>query len=522
MALWSELKLRIMLDVVDYVKQVKRKKLEKDLVVRETCTRFGLTGDEALVAFDELTERGILSTQEDSITVDGKEKFELTKNLFKAWQETSSPESKIVCTQTVREEFPADVKTTCTQTSAQEPPPSTPRLQHPLEPTHGDVIDKERDANRILLERNHQRETSDEGAKILAQKPRKYDKEPDNKKSNTIGSIPPIVYEDIQSKTSDGIKNLRKKKKKRSKQKAPAKNAPETMVQKESPTNNDTAQAVAQGNTTNDRQDGNANSSSPSIENKITSDINNSRISKKTQAAQAVAQGTSTNDRQNGNANSSSSSIENQITGDIKLKGNPPPKQINNNKTSKETEKVSESKDNEESVSTGKKNNKRTTIVIGDSMVKNVKGWKLKPLCNKNEYVHVYDFPGATIKDMKSYSLPSIEKKPDMLILHCGTNDLKTKKSEVEISEEIISLAKSVQSNGIDVLVSGLIARGDELEGKRQKTNFVLSDMCFESSITFVDHPNIQANKHLNRSHLHLNRLGDNILATNLLEASRI
>ena len=361
MALWSELKLRIMLDVVDYVKQVKRKKLEKDLVVRETCTRFGLTGDEALVAFDELTERGILSTQEDSITVDGKEKFELTKNLFKAWQETSSPESKIVCTQTVREEFPADVKTTCTQTSAQEPPPSTPRLQHPLEPTHGDiyhsfallaksvvdlqnVIDKERDANRILLERNHQRETSDEGAKILAQKPRKYDKEPDNKKSNTIGSIPPIVYEDIQSKTSDGIKNLRKKKKKRSKQKAPAKNAPETMVQKESPTNNDTAQAVAQGNTTNDRQDGNATSSSPSIENKITSDINNSRISKKTQAAQAVAQGTSTNDRQNGNANSSSSSIENQITGDI-----------NNNETSKETEKVSESKDNEESVSTGKK-----------------------------------------------------------------------------------------------------------------------------------------------------------------------
>ena len=178
-------------------------------------------------------------------------------------------------------------------------------------------------------------------------------KKPDNKKSNTIGSIPPIVYEDIQSKTSDGIKNLRKKKKKRSKQKAPAKNASETMVQKESPTNNDTAQAVTQGNTTNDRQDGNANSSSPSIENKITSDINNSRISKKTQAAQAVAQGTSTNDRQNGNANSSSSSIENQITGDI-----------NNNETSKETEKFSESKDNEESVSTGKKNNKRTTIVL--------------------------------------------------------------------------------------------------------------------------------------------------------------
>ena len=174
------------------------------------------------------------------------------------------------------------------------------------------------------------------------------------------------------------------------------------MVQKESQTNNDTAQAVTQGNTTNDRQNGNANKSSPSIESKIASDNNNSRISKRTQAAQAVTQGTSTNDRQKGSANGSSSSIENQITEDI-----------NNNKTSKAAEKVSDAKDNKESVSTGKKNNKLTTIVIGDSMVKNVKGWKLKPLCNKNEYIHVYDFPGATIKDMKGYSLPSIEKKPD-------------------------------------------------------------------------------------------------------------
>ena len=131
------------------------------------------------------------------------------------------------------------------------------------------------------------------------------------------------------------------------------------------------------------------------------------------------------------------------------------------------TEKVSDTKDKEKSISTEKKNNKHTTIVIGDSMVKNVKGWKLKPLCSKNEL---------------PCSLPSIEKKPDVLILR-RTNDLKTKKSEVEIDKEIISLAKSVQSNDIDVLVSGLIARGDELEGRRQKTNFVLSDMCLNRAL---------------------------------------
>ena len=98
---------------------------------------------------------------------------------------------------------------------------------------------------------------------------------------------------------------------------------------------------------------------------------------------------------------------------------------------------------------------------------------------------------------MQRFPVKDVVNFAHMLILHCGTNDLKTKESEVEIAEEIISLAKSVQSNSIDILVSGLIARGDELEGSRQKTNFVLSDMCFESSITFVDHPNIHTDKHL-------------------------
>ena len=108
-------------------------------------------------------------------------------------------------------------------------------------------------------------------------------------------------------------------------------------------------------------------------------------------------------------------------------------------------------------------------------------------------------------------------------ILHCGTNDLRFKdKTEVQISGEIIEVAKLIQSNEIEVIVSGLIACGDELEDKRKKTNYILRDMCFEESITYTDHPNIEANNHLNRSKLHLNRYGDSILAANILKASRL
>ena len=46
--------------------------------------------------------------------------------------------------------------------------------------------------------------------------------------------------------------------------------------------------------------------------------------------------------------------------------------------------------------------------------------------------------------------------------------------------------------------------------------------MCSEEKITFYEHANILAEKHLNGSKLHLNKSGDSILASNILRASRI
>ena len=59
-------------------------------------------------------------------------------------------------------------------------------------------------------------------------------------------------------------------------------------------------------------------------------------------------------------------------------------------------------------------------------------------------------FPGATITDLKSYCIRSTEKDPECIILHIGTNDLKSKKSEVDIAEEIVNLAKSVKNKDIE------------------------------------------------------------------------
>jgi len=66
------------------------------------------------------------------------------------------------------------------------------------------------------------------------------------------------------------------------------------------------------------------------------------------------------------------------------------------------------------------------TVIIGDSIIKDVKGWQLSK--STKERIVVNPFPGATSDDMSNYVIPSVQRKPNRIILHVGTNDLKSKK----------------------------------------------------------------------------------------------
>ena len=169
-----------------------------------------------------------------------------------------------------------------------------------------------------------------------------------------------------------------------------------------------------------------------------------------------------------------------------------------------------------------KKKRNRSTVIVGDALVKNIKGWELKERCSSNENIHVRSFSGATTKDMNSYIQPTIDRSPDCILLHVGTNDLANKtKTEVEIAKEIVDLALLIRNKGITVVVSGLVPRYDYLEPKRVKVNYVIRDLCAENNLSYTDHTNINPSKHLNRSRIHLNKVGDDIFADNLFNATR-
>ena len=194
----------------------------------------------------------------------------------------------------------------------------------------------------------------------------------------------------------------------------------------------------------------------------------------------------------------------------------------NNTKESKAVPKEKDTKQDTEKETTKDAKQKHTTVIIGDSMIKNVKPWELKHRCEKNERIYVKSFSGANVDQMKHYVKPTIEDKPDAIILHVGTNELWKKKNEVQIAEEIIGLAKSIEQEKISITVSGLIARSDPFEERRRRVNLNLADMRFESKLRYIDHPNIDSAIHLNRSKLHLNSHGDKILTENLFKASRL
>ena len=70
-------------------------------------------------------------------------------------------------------------------------------------------------------------------------------------------------------------------------------------------------------------------------------------------------------------------------------------------------------------------------------------------------------FPGATVEDMKSYVIPSKNYNNDLAIFHCGSNDLRGKKSALQIANDVTSLALDFKTNENDVMISALVARSD-------------------------------------------------------------
>ena len=123
-------------------------------------------------------------------------------------------------------------------------------------------------------------------------------------------------------------------------------------------------------------------------------------------------------------------------------------------------------------------------MILGDSIVKHVNGWQLSKSL-KNEKASVLSFSGASSKQMMTYVKLTIEEKPDFIILHAGTNDLRSNADPEEIVNSIVDVAVSSKENSSEVIVSTILPRRDKLNEKGTVVNEKTKELCLEN---FLEH----------------------------------
>ena len=162
------------------------------------------------------------------------------------------------------------------------------------------------------------------------------------------------------------------------------------------------------------------------------------------------------------------------------------------------------------------KGNKKSITILGDSMLKDIKPFKMRNSL-PNHKLFVKSFSGATVEEMGDYMKPSLKFDPDHIIIHSGTNDLKSNKDAAEIATDIIKLANNAKTDTNAVTISGIIPRHDGLNEKATKVNDFLKIKTNIYNLGFIENNNFITETHLNKKGLHLNYKGTCVLVKNLL-----
>ena len=142
---------------------------------------------------------------------------------------------------------------------------------------------------------------------------------------------------------------------------------------------------------------------------------------------------------------------------------------------------------------------KGTTLILEDSTISGL----IEKKMSRNRKIKVRYFPGAKIKDMYHYAIPLLEKKPENIILHLGTNDAPYK-SDTDILKDLIELKDFILEKSPSckrITLSSPTVRTDRENAKENNENF--TNRLKKQGMHYITHDNI-THKHLYRDGLHL------------------
>ena len=125
---------------------------------------------------------------------------------------------------------------------------------------------------------------------------------------------------------------------------------------------------------------------------------------------------------------------------------------------------------------------------------------------SRNNSVKVRSHPGATADDFNDYVRPTVRKKPNLIIIHSGTNDIQNNVNTLQkIKKVIFSIKKYDTDDKIKIALSSIIHRSDhDFEDKINENNRKLENLCKGAGVIFINNSN-SGSTSLNRDKLLLN-----------------
>ena len=131
-----------------------------------------------------------------------------------------------------------------------------------------------------------------------------------------------------------------------------------------------------------------------------------------------------------------------------------------------------------------------------------------------NNAVNVMKHPGSTTDDLVDYVRPVTGNKPDVIIMHVGTNDL---------TQGVNTMSKVIQEidspRNTQLYFSSIVQGADKNYSKEIKDiNTRLKSYCLGKDLIFVDKSNIHESC-LNNGKLHLSKKGTQLLSHNILRS---
>ena len=161
---------------------------------------------------------------------------------------------------------------------------------------------------------------------------------------------------------------------------------------------------------------------------------------------------------------------------------------------------------------------KSKVVIIGYFMIKHLDPKRIQNGL-QNRKVTIKTFPGARIDDMKHYAVPTLATKPNTLIVHIGTNDLRnnTPSNLLSSLEGLGEMIMQYTNKNTNLIWSEIITRTDDptLTNKVNLVNNSLARLCETRNWGLIKNNNITGNL-LNNSGLHLNKQGTAALAKNI------